>query len=676
MNVVLKNKWFYFGLLLKIILLFFGGSKYFQELFIPFLDLTITHLGKNPWSMLPTNYFPYGSVLLLILAIPKLIFYLLFGEFALGNQALSFFSVKIMILTTDLMLFRSLLDLTAQRESKLVWFYWLNPILFYICYIHVQLDIFSMFFVILAILQLYRGKPGFSGVLLAMATLCKFHVLIVMPFMLAYLWNINFRKAALLEIAKFSGVFLILAIVGFLPQLFAHNFDYISVGSPEAMSLFAAQIRFDQHRVIYIGFLLSVALLARLCVSTRITREGLFYGAGSLFGTLILGSSAMAGWYFWFYPFVAIFYSTRSNKFNSLLYLSYIFYFTYFVLIARLPGEHFVFLGGVVFSLLQLTILGLLISLWYSIVHGEAPLLKRTRPMLIGLAGNSGSGKNSITSVLSDLFGESTTTIMEGDDYHKWARGHCKWQDYTHLNPKANFLDEMAEHTQALITGKLVFQPHYDHSTGSFTLPRPIEASKNMILQGLHTFYLKSMRNQFDIKIFMSPDEELRIAWKVLRDVGERGHTFEKVMDSIQARAIDSVLHISPQKKIADWVVEYKLYSSGGFDLETITESPSYYVRHIVWNDTPLNRLSASFHQKTGTPLNIEINNEDIDKVAVRFDGPLTSNQVEEIANSSFDYLRHLTRSYIEPRWNEGQNGFAQLIALALIERKLMRRVN
>lgn len=675
MKTIWGNKWFHLGLIAKVILLFFGGSKYFENLFIPFLDSAVTHLGSNPWSLLPSSYFPYGSVLFAILALPKGILYFIFRDAALGSQVLSFFSVKVMIFIFDLLLFRSLLSFTPQREKMLVWFYWLNPVLFYIGYIHGQLDIFSMFFAVLGILQLIKGRSVVAGFAMALATLCKFHVLIMVPFMLAYMWNRNFRKQGIQEIAKFCSVFGGLVTLGFIPQFLAQKFGYISVGSPEALSIFAAQIRFDQNRVIYIGFLLALAVLARLCVSTRITAEGLFFGSGVLFGSLILGSSAMAGWYFWFFPFVAVFYATRSLKFNSLLFLSYLFYFAYFVLSENFVIEGFSIFAGVSFSLLQLSILGLVISMWSSVIKIEAPLERRNRPMLIGLAGNSGSGKNSLTATLCDLFGMNATTTIEGDDYHKWERGHEKWQDYTHLNPKANFLDEMADHTRALVTGKLVYQPHYEHSTGRFTLPRPIEASKNLIIQGLHTFYLKNMREHFDIKVFMAPDEELRIAWKVLRDVRERGHSFEKVTKSIHAREYDSLVHINPQKKMADWVIEYKLLARGTFDLEQISESPDFYVRHIVWNDTPLARLSDNLMHKTGIPLSVEINTEDIDKVVVRYEGALTKAQVQEIAQESFECLRHLTRSYVQPQWHENNNGFVQLLALALIERRIMRQV-
>jgi len=671
---LLRNKWFVFGLSIKIIFLFFGGSEYLERLFIPFLDSAIQNLGANPWSLLPAHYFPYGSVLFFILFVPKWILSNIFGEAALGLNALSFFSVKIVLLFFDVALFGILARWIPQRENKLILYYWLNPVLFYISYIHGQLDVASMFFAIAAILFLIRSRIFFAAILFSASILCKFHTIIILPLMLAYLWSTTFRKEGVKSIGAFVLIVFSLVGVGFLPQILAHNMGYISVGSPEAMTIFGTKLQVDSERFLYIGFLLTAGILARLCMSTRITGEGLFYGSGVIFGTLLLGTSAMPGWYFWFLPFVAVFYSTRGLVFHSLLFVFICLYFFHFGLIDFYPVSYKAILNSGGFSLLQLSTFGLVAAMWVGTIRFEAPLVRRTRPLLIGLAGNSGSGKNSITEVIRDLFGKSATTVVEGDDYHKWERGHSRWQDYTHLNPKANFLDEMADHTRALMTGKLVYQPHYDHSTGKFTLPRPIETTKNLIVQGLHTFYLVNLRTQFDIKIFMAPDEDLRTAWKVLRDVNQRGHTLDKVISSIRSRDMDSLVHINPQRELADWTVEYKLRGKGGFDFANLRESPEFYVRHIVWNDSPISRLVENLCQYDGAKAAVELNPQNIDQVMVSFEGALTKEQVADIASASFEHIRHLTRSNTAPVWHANQEGFIQLIALALIERQIFMK--
>jgi hypothetical protein len=507
---VFKSPLFLTGLALKICFLFVGGSQNFHQLFIPFIDNAIQTWGENPWSFFPANYFPYGSLQFLFFAGSKTILYYLFGDAVLGNQWLSFFSIKIVLLVFDIALLAQLLKLVVSNEKKLLYYYWLNPILFYISYIHGQLDVVPMFFSITSLAYLIRKDITRFSLFAGLSAICKFHTVAILPFAMAFIWNTNFRKEGVNKIVKSLSIFLAIFLIGFLPQLLSGKFSYVSLGSPEALSVFGIQLKVDSERVIFLGLLIITGILARLCVSTRIHPDGLIFGAGIVYGSLILASSPGAGWYFWFLPFVALFYATRAFKFHSILFGTIVLYLVHFILMDFFTTENLHFFKSVSFSLLQFSIICLMLSIWVSVIKFEAPLLRRTRPLLIGLAGNSGSGKDTMTRVIQDLFGSGDASVVQGDDYHKWERGNEKWQDYTHLNPKANFLDNMAQHTRALRTGKIILQPHYDHFTGKFTQPISMETNKNLIVQGLHTFYLESMRQLFDIKIFMAPDEDLR----------------------------------------------------------------------------------------------------------------------------------------------------------------------
>src|SRR4051812_37416139 len=112
---IFKHPLFWLGLVIKFIFLFFGGAENFHNLFIPFLDSGATHLGENPWTLYPSHYFPYGSLQFLIFATPKAILHFIFGELALGNQWLSYFSIKSVLLLFDLALFHQLLKLAVAN---------------------------------------------------------------------------------------------------------------------------------------------------------------------------------------------------------------------------------------------------------------------------------------------------------------------------------------------------------------------------------------------------------------------------------------------------------------------------------------------------------------------------------------------------------------------------------
>ncbi len=177
------------------------------------------------------------------------------------------------------------------------------------------------------------------------------------------------------------------------------------------------------------------------------------------------------------------------------------------------------------------------------------------RPILIGIGGNSGAGKSTLAHAIQQTL-PAGTPIISGDDMHRWQRGDPHWLETTHLNPSANDLEEDARHLVALRNGQTVYRRHYDHSTGRFTEPLPITPTQFMIYEGLHPFYLAKMRNLFDVKIFLQPEETLENHRKIIRDREKRGYTPEKVMEQILRRMPDRRSYIDIQAHHADIMVE------------------------------------------------------------------------------------------------------------------------
>lgn len=177
------------------------------------------------------------------------------------------------------------------------------------------------------------------------------------------------------------------------------------------------------------------------------------------------------------------------------------------------------------------------------------------KPFLIGVCGNSGSGKSSFVQVLVDLLGMENVLVIHGDDYHKWQRGDEEWQRYTHLNPKANYLALAKENLADLKNGNTIYKTEYDHDTGKFIGPYKLKPQQYIIFEGLHAFYTKELQKLIDFKIFIDVDKNLNIHFKLHRDMEERGYTKEQIMKSITAREKDAQRYISPQKKYADLVI-------------------------------------------------------------------------------------------------------------------------
>lgn len=183
---------------------------------------------------------------------------------------------------------------------------------------------------------------------------------------------------------------------------------------------------------------------------------------------------------------------------------------------------------------------------------------------IIGITGDSGSGKTTISTIIKKLFDDSSF-ILECDRYHKWERGDKNWDNYTHLDIEANYITKMQNDVFDLKIGNDIYQVDYDHKTGKFTDCSLIESKDNIIVCGLHTLHLRE--DIINLKIYMDTDENLRIPWKIKRDIKKRGYTIEKIMDQINFRKKDFESYIYPQREKADIIVNF--YTDRQFNLST-----------------------------------------------------------------------------------------------------------
>lgn len=178
------------------------------------------------------------------------------------------------------------------------------------------------------------------------------------------------------------------------------------------------------------------------------------------------------------------------------------------------------------------------------------------RVVLIGVAGDSGCGKSTFLRRLSDLFGEEFMTVICLDDYHSLDRKGRKAAGVTALNPKANNFDLMYEQIKALKEGKAIDKPIYNHETGELDPPERIEPNRVVVIEGLHPIYDERVRGLLDFSVYLDISDEVKIRWKIQRDMAERGHTYEDILASIQARKPDFSAYIETQKEFADVVIQ------------------------------------------------------------------------------------------------------------------------
>jgi phosphoribulokinase len=172
------------------------------------------------------------------------------------------------------------------------------------------------------------------------------------------------------------------------------------------------------------------------------------------------------------------------------------------------------------------------------------------------VAGDSGCGKSTFLRRLIDLFGAEFMTVICLDDYHSLDRQGRKSAGVTALDPKANNFDLMYEQIKALKSGKSIAKPIYNHDTGTLEGPETIEPNKVIVIEGLHPLYDERVRNLVDFSVYLDISEEVKINWKIQRDMAERGHSYDDVLASIRARKPDFSAYIEPQRGYADVVIE------------------------------------------------------------------------------------------------------------------------
>lgn len=142
------------------------------------------------------------------------------------------------------------------------------------------------------------------------------------------------------------------------------------------------------------------------------------------------------------------------------------------------------------------------------------------------------------------------------DDYHSLDRQGRKEKGVTALSPESQDFDLMYEQVKALKDGKTVDKPIYNHVSGELDPPERIEPPRILILEGLHPFYDERVRDLIDFKMYLDISDEVKFAWKMQRDMAERGHSMESIKAAIEARKPDFDAYIDPQKKYADLVVQ------------------------------------------------------------------------------------------------------------------------
>jgi phosphoribulokinase len=193
-------------------------------------------------------------------------------------------------------------------------------------------------------------------------------------------------------------------------------------------------------------------------------------------------------------------------------------------------------------------------------------IARSPKVFVIGVAGDSGSGKTTFTNAIRQIFGKEMVATITLDDYHKFDREERHRLNITPLHPEANNLTQLESDVAWLKEGKAIEKPVYNHAMGTFDCPIPFLSKKIIILEGLHTLFTPTLRSLVDFSVFVDPDQEVKYEWKRQRDLEQRGYSSVDVDDELIHRETDYEAYVKPQRCMADAVIQIK-YSKYGKNL-------------------------------------------------------------------------------------------------------------
>jgi len=180
------------------------------------------------------------------------------------------------------------------------------------------------------------------------------------------------------------------------------------------------------------------------------------------------------------------------------------------------------------------------------------------RPILLAIVGDSAAGKSTLGDGIASLLGDERVTIVTSDDYHKHNRKARRELRLSALHPDCNDLDLLGEHLELLASGIAVEKAPYNHVTGDFDAPRRIEPAEFLIVEGLLGLHSQTLRNRYDVSVYLDTPEPLRHRWKMSRDTAKRGYSESQVQDILEHREQVSAQFIRPQRDHADLVVRFR----------------------------------------------------------------------------------------------------------------------
>jgi uridine kinase len=192
-------------------------------------------------------------------------------------------------------------------------------------------------------------------------------------------------------------------------------------------------------------------------------------------------------------------------------------------------------------------------------------------PLVIGIAGGSGSGKTTVAQTILQRVGPDQISFLQHDAYYKDLSGLPPTQraEVNFDHPDSLETDLLSQHIKELKDGQAVNVPIYDFSTHSRTdKTYTVEARDVILVEGILIFAEAALRPLFDVKIFVDTDPDLRFIRRLQRDITERGRTTESVVKQYLSTVRPMHLEfVEPSKRYADVIIPEGGFNAAALDM-------------------------------------------------------------------------------------------------------------
>jgi uridine kinase len=195
----------------------------------------------------------------------------------------------------------------------------------------------------------------------------------------------------------------------------------------------------------------------------------------------------------------------------------------------------------------------------------------RRTPLVIGVAGGSGSGKTTVVRRIMESIGDDQVTVLEHDRYYR-DRNDLRLEERAALNydhPDSLETDLLVRHLHDLRAGRSVEIPEYDfarHARQPVTLPAL--PRKAIIVEGILIFADAALRGLMDVKVFVDADDDTRFIRRLQRDLAERGRTVGSVIEQYLGTVKPMHLEfVEPSKRYADIIIPLGGHNTVAIDM-------------------------------------------------------------------------------------------------------------